>query len=361
MKNRTARLLITIAMALCVSHAPCVADEAPMLPQAVNQMIEEALQVRKDALQYKEMRHHENIMGEGMRFGVSGKKFRGIMDRIAEFPMDEKLIKRAQQLQDRDIRFKMIVWALDRKQRQGEYDRFSKWYLNVPIPFEERIEHFMRGNPDYKGIHPVKERVGNIRIIYPIPVASQDIIEENRPIFEFTCYAPPDGLQFQDFSARSILMQALSSMGKHEKTFVVWKSDLDMVLDIPIKEGEDAEGVDANTRHAISAIMHIGTKEAFSVLGAKWPQDRARQAIDLLFKNSWSASHLDFNEVTYAAAKKHYETWMALANADWETPGEKAFAEWLKQQTPPKAPPPPQYTDDPNDPFSLVRPSSKSE
>jgi hypothetical protein len=342
-------------------RASCETTTAPMLPTGLSQLIQEAFEVRREAIRFKEMRYHDMEIEEEKRSGALGKKFRSIMDRIAEFPMDVRFIAKANELQDTDIQYKMVVWALDRKRRPGEYARFSKWYLNDPLFSEDRIEHYLRGNPDANSSKKSREEIMEIRVIHPNPVSPQDKIEENRPIFEFSCYAPPDGQQFEDISARSILMQALSSMGKHEKSFVVWKSDLDMVLEIPIEEGEDAAGVNANTRHAISAIMHIETKEAFSVLGAKWPQDRARQAMELLFKNSWLPLHSNFDEVTYAKAKKHYDAWMALASAEWKTPGEKGFAEWLKQQAPPKAPPPQQYTDDPNDPFLPLRPSSKSE
>jgi hypothetical protein len=361
MKNKTAPIILWFAMTLCGFHAACVADETPIIPTAMSQMIQQALQVRKDALKYEEMRHDEKDNHGAYIFGYAGKKFRAIMDRIAESPMDETLIAKVKDLQDSDIRYKIIVWALDRKQRLGEYERFSKWYLNLPIGFDDCKAHFIRGNPDYKGERPIEEIAGDIRMIDANPVATQDAIEENRPILEFLSYAPPDGLKFKSIPSRHYIQHALMSLGRHEKSIVVWKSALDMAFDTPLGEGDAAKFVIDNTKDAVSPFMKIANKEAFSVLGAKWQQDRARDTIDLLFRDWLTGPDIEFNEAAYAGRKKHYDTWMELAKAEWETPGEKAFSEWLKQQAPPKPPPPPQYATDPNDPFLPQPPSGKSD
>lgn len=348
MKNQIVRSLIAMAAIFWVSHTSSEAKDTLVLPDDLNQMISDAMKIKRDAMEFPAMRSQEGILGD---------KFSKIIDAIGSYPMDAEFVGNSEKLKDSDISAKIIFWALDRKKRRNEYDRFEKFYVNQPTTNEDKIDHFLRSYPEIEKTDEAMRNALLIRFIDANPVTASDAVEVNRSILEYFYFSPPTGKAFHNDIWRGNLNQALYKLGDFDKSFIVWEVDLQTTLNAPPTHAERTRGATGNVYGAIQPFVDITSQNSLKVLASHWDGERAQKATKWLFQNCWEERQSRFDEVTYIEAKKHYDAWMTLAREDWKTPGEKAFAEWLKQQAPPKAPPPPKYADDPNDPFLPQRPS----
>jgi hypothetical protein len=359
MKNKLAQSLLAITATFWMPHSQCEAEDTLNYPAGLSRMIHEVIAVKSQAMKFEGMRHDELVVGEDLKIGVSGKKFQLIMDQIADYPIPGDILESVKKLQETEINAKIVVWALDRKKRAEKYKRFSEYYLNFPETSNDLIDHYLRGHPGIDFSEEDKKNILSLRVINPNQVALQDISEENRLILEYLYFSPPDGRKFYVDCVRGNLAQSLLSLKNYEKSLIVWTTDLEMALNALLEDENQSSGAVVNARLAIYPFVTMSTRDAFTVLGGYWHLDAAREAIRYMFQNRWTGSQTPFDEARYTAEKEHYDTWMALALENSKTPGERGFADWLKQQAPPKAPPPPKYAEDPSDPFLPQVPSKK--
>jgi hypothetical protein len=314
------------------------------LPEALAKLTDEALEIKKIAMEYPGMHHNELIIGEGLRVGISGKRFQEIIERISNFPMPDDLIKSAEDFQYKNISAKIVIWALDKKNRKDEYERFAKYYVNKPND-NEIIEYFsrpllkQRADPFAEPREPASyiPRPGTWT---PNPVDEEDQKEEFRLILEYYYFAPPIREAFSNDLVRSHLSQALLNLGDVHKSLVVWQSDLSISLQVPIEKLEKNRGAAWNVYISVWPLVNMETKEAFKVLAEHWGNKRARKSIEWqLLRSWWPMNPQPLDESRYEEAKQHYDAWMSLARETWETPNEKSFAAWLLEQPAPQISP----------------------
>jgi hypothetical protein len=271
------------------------------------------------------------------------KSFAGVMDQIGEMDIQESLWVDIVKNQKDEIRLKIIVWAKDRISRKEEYHRFAKSYVNEPLTQDDLVLIWQAKHPGEKIPEERRTSLINDRYVDPCRVPKEMLIENNRAMFEYHFYAPfsrsGNVSDYRVDAVKPILLSALYQLGDKEKS--------QALLADCIANGLKAEaiiGKEFKRDHIFNAVYMFTSNpenESFQIIAKHWENQLFRElAAEQL--NYFSKQYYDTD--TYEKSKKIFDEWQTLAAKDWKNPLEKAFAEWLKKQTPPPLPPKPKHS-----------------
>lgn len=277
-------------------------------PSGVEVKIDEAIVIKKEAF-----KKNSAMRDPG---GPSAAAFAKCLDDIATSLASERLETELRKYEGSDLKAKIALWALDRKQHPDEYTRIAQGYVDKPVPRRE--------TPDGPVI-----RKPSPRILRPRTVQPSDLNEEHRLVLEHAYFAPPSGKAFDDNDgARGMVADALRLIGD-PRSVIVLREDLAMQMQAwpPDRAGRIVN----NGAASIPALWRYRSAESFPVLAHYWdaPPIRARiqDAFTVEFRKTYQPE-------LYADQKEVCDTWQTLADRDWTTESEKAFAAYIKALPP---------------------------
>lgn len=303
------------------------AEETLEWPEGVEAKITEILKIKEDAVKLPNMRS-EN--------GVLGKRSEILIDEIGKMITDPKLIQKAKNREKYDIKSKIVIWALDRKNRQQEYTRFAKYYVNKPSE-DEAAEYFfrpfMKYPPDpFADPKEAKDFIPRPGAWIPNSVDKEDQKENYRPILEYNFYVPPTGSKFDEDLYRAHLINALFELRHYERSMIVMASDAEMALSSGIQHEAHGREV-CNGYDPLHFMTRVSTTQSFSMISKMWKNEPIQVKIQTVFNEAWKDSFL---ENKYQAAKQSFDAWQELAGENWVAPEELELSKWILSRDPPR-------------------------
>lgn len=303
------------------------AAEKPLdWPEAVEIKIEEILKIKKEAMKVPSMRS-EN--------GVHGKRSETLIAEIGEMITEPEWIQKLKAREGNDIRAKIALWAIDRKNRPDEYNRFAKYYVNEPEG-NEVIAYFRRNpqgfvsDPDpFAGPERPENSIPRPGTWSPNPVDDEDQKEEFRLILEYHYFIPPTGKQFDRDYYRGQISTALKNIGNYSKSLITWITDAKLAA----KAADDSQLTEfpRGNSTAFVILTSIDSPESFSALALFWKNGLSKGIITKYFERKFGA----VNTPDSNPDLKGYNSWIGLAKRASLSVDEREFAKWLLSLDPP--------------------------
>lgn len=376
-------LYAVILLACCLSSIRAQEQPEMKWPEGALERIEALLTIKKEAMRIPRMRSIE---------GEFGRRAEAVMDQITPLVSDPDFLMSLRNIETRDIRAKIALWAVDRKRRPEEYARFARWYVNSPNPLgdkyqnpflpksnvskpkdgteplDEWTEYFYRPHreevrPDYlPKREPWSYRPRSWGKARPNPVDEGDMSEANRWIMEYCYFVPPAGLAFGTDIYRPQLAYALLKTPSSEKSLIVFLEDGKLqTFDVVIIEPgpyiwlwvgtSDRSGPNDNAE-AYWYLTNLPIADSFRALAILSKDQRrseyVRESFIRVWKDGphnwiWDSVHLFSWQ--REDRLEHHAKWMELANQNWQEPHEKELSRWLQttrvEESPPDPNPPP--------------------
>lgn len=304
-----------------------------VMPEKLNQMVTQAITIKVESMKHPDPRKDDTFYNS----------FANIIDKIGETEIEKSVWNDVINNQQDDIRLKIIVWAKDRATRRDDYHLFAKTYVNEPLTKDDVIWLWKIGMPDKELTEDQKNSALNARYLNPLRVPKKDLLETNRAMIEYHFYAPfTRSGNVSDFIADAVkpgLLSDLQKLGDIEKSKIMWIDCINTGLAV-----EESIGGEFNKKHIIHSIWMLARfpkDESFLFISKHWENAVFRECLTEYLKVKFTS----YDSVDlYDSPKEFYGKWQVLAAKDWQNPLEKAFAEWLKKQTPPPLPPKPKHS-----------------
>lgn len=321
---------ITTGMVLCIGLCPCTRRSAwappPVAwPAGAEAVIDKAIAIKKDA-----QKQNMTMRTEG---GVAGIAFGKEMDRLAEILEGKGLEPALREAEGHDLKSKIALWTLDRKQRPAEYARLAELHVNAPVDKASLARFLRRGKPGSDQVAPRNRRPK----VGPWEVAPEDAVEANRWILEYHYFAPPTGKEFAHGPARGVLAQGLAAIGS-EKSLELMEYD----IRTQIEAFPDAYGLDEQLGWPIAldikSMLDFRTVRAFEITASLLHHPGVRRHLNNLF-TVLSKPMPEYGRVQW---RDKLEDYRKLADREWKTDAEKELASWIKA-IPPMPPAPQPY------------------
>jgi hypothetical protein len=299
------------------------AEEPLKFQEPVAAKITEILEIKREAMKFPSMRSEH---------GVLGKRSETLMAEIGEMITELEWIQKLKAREGNDIRAKIALWAVDRKNRPDEYKRFAKYYVNKPEG-NEVIEYFRRNpqgfvpDPDpFTGPDIPENSIPRPGTWRPTPVDDEDQKEEFRLVLEYHYFIPPTGERFDRESYRAHLAKAIRFLDNSSRSLIVFIEDGKIA--IKSISGNSAPSFPQGCDHSFVSLSLIASPESFSAISDFWNFEPSKKVIinflTLYLNEEWEWYG------SYPGTKKIYDDWIDLAKKSSEKSNDQGFGKWLQ-------------------------------
>lgn len=291
-------------------------------PPGVEAKIDEAVFLQKETMKKKSnLRLPDDSAKEG---------FGRCMDAIAIAVAGKGLEFSLQKAEGTDLKAKIALWALDRKQRPEVYQRILETYTGHNPSGAGRVPN-SSGLPLPSASQPLRPRITS-----PPSVKPEDRTADMRLVLEYSYFAPPAPIGFGNDYWRSNLADALRRIGD-DKSLGLLVADLR--TQVELRPDEPGTRANIGVGEGLEAVCSYRNEQAFRGLAELWSSPAMR---GLIQKRMLWIRHPSSPGTFYGDAqepKKDADAWEALAQKEWQTDNEKALAAFLKTLPPVSAQP----------------------